>query len=246
LLLSVGSLAHAQTGRITVESKPSGATVFIDSLVVGKTPLSGYNVAAGAYRLRLIVPSTTSWLVVSKTIPIEVHADQELQYTVDLGSVLTLSTKPSGASVFWGNRQLGTTPLFYRSANPLTGTLLIKKEGFEPAEVLLAPDASLPPPIELKPLNNDLMETLPEVLPPDHLNGTSPRWATYAAASTMILSGVLSAYWKDQANRDFDQYTVTKNPALLASTERLDRRSGIAITVSHLSFALLAYLLLSD
>ncbi|HEY5615137.1 MAG TPA: hypothetical protein VIL52_03875, partial [Bacteroidota bacterium] len=103
-----------------------------------------------------------------------------------------------------------------------------------------------PPLIALKPLAQNIDEKLPDVLPADYENSSSPRWATYAAATSMILSGVLSAYWKDRANSDFDKYVETRDPALLASTQRLDHRSGIAITISHASFAALAYLLLSE
>jgi hypothetical protein len=243
ILIAV-QLSRAQTGRLTVESRPSGATVFIDSVMVGTTPLREYETTVGPHTLQLVYPSSTSWPAVTKTVAIEVQAGQEARYDIELGSVFTVLSTPSGASVLFQERGLGTTPLRYRSDSPLSGTLFLKKDGFETVAIPIDHEYPVPLHIELKPL--DKTNRLPDVLPPDYLDSTSPRWATYVAASTMILSGVLSAYWKDRANRDFDRYRLTHDPALLASTQRLDRRSGIAIAISHLSFAALAYLLLSE
>ncbi len=243
--LSLAAVCSAQNGWLTVESKPSGAAVYIDSMLVGTTPLQRHEVRTGKHDLRVVYPRATSWMAVSKQQTIEL-TEQEVRYAFELGSVLALNSRPGGATVFLQNRELGTTPLFYRASDPLKGTLLIRKEGYEPAAIPLAPDNPIPPRIELRPLNTDGGGSLPDVLPQEYHNGSSPRWMSYAAASTMILSGVLSAYWKDQANHDFDRYNATKDPALLASTRRLDNRSGVAITISHLSFAFLAYLFLSD
>lgn len=62
----------------------------------------------------------------------------------------------------------------------------------------------------------------------------------------MIVSGVLSAYLKDQANREFDRYLQSRDPAQLTSTRRLDRASAITLAISQVSFAVLTYLLLSE
>ncbi|MGH2569229.1 MAG: PEGA domain-containing protein [Bacteroidota bacterium] len=240
------STANAQTGRLTVESTPSGAAVYVDSMLVGTTPLLQHEVYEGRHELKLFYPSATSWMAISKKETIDLSSGQEVRYAYELGTVLTLNSKPAGASVLYQSRELGMTPLLYRTPRALSGTLLVKKDGYEPAAISVSPEYTAPLMVELRPYSADMADRLPDVLPPEYHNGSSPRWMTYATASSMVLSGVLSAVWKNQANRDFDQYLVTKDPALFASTQRLDRRSGIAITVSHLSFALLAYLLVSD
>ena len=246
LSLFLAARSFAQTGRVTVESKPSGAAVYLDSSFVGITPLVRNDVRAGTHVLRVVYPTTTSWMAVTKKQAIELASDQAVIYSFELGSVVTVNSRPSGASVYLQDRQLGTTPLYYRAADPLNGTLLLKKVGYEPTAIALAPDNVIPSRIDLLPLGNAGADKMPEVLPSDYRNGSSPRWMTYAATSSMIVSGVLSAYWKNQANHDFDRYNTTKDPALLSSTQRYDNLSGVAIVLSHLSFALLAYLLLSD
>ena len=246
LVSFIATQSFAQTGRVTVESKPSGAAVYLDSSFIGVTPLVRNEVRTGTHELRVVYPNTTSWMAVTKKQTIELTADQAVLYSFDLGAVVTVNSRPSGASVYLQDRQLGTTPLYYRAADPLNGTLLLKKAGYEPRAIALAPDHVIPLRIDLIPLDKAGPDKLPEVLPTDYRNGSSPRWMAYAAASTMIVSGVLSAYWKNQANHDFDVYNTTKDPALLSSTQHYDNLSGITIVLSHLSFALLAYLLLSD
>jgi len=240
------STAFAQTGRISVESTPKGAVVYVDSVLAGTTPLERHEVSVGKHELKVVYPNATSWLNVSKHEIIDVAADADARYTFELGSLLALNTKPAGATVMLRDRELGATPLYYRSPDLISGTLVLKKEGYEQSTISVTPETPFPPLIALKPLAQNIDEKLPDVLPADYENGSSPRWATYAAATSMILSGVLSAYWKDRANSDFDKYVETRDPALLASTQRLDHRSGIAITISHASFAALAYLLLSE
>ncbi|HEY4611385.1 MAG TPA: PEGA domain-containing protein [Bacteroidota bacterium] len=246
LIFVVTNATFAQTGKLTVESKPSGAAVYVDSVLVGATPLQRYELRAGSHVLRLSYPSATSWMSVSKKETVEVAADSDVRYTYELGSLLTINSKPSGATVTLHSRELGTTPLFYRTAGPLSGTLLLKKEGYEPNALALTAEMPVPPLIMLKPLSPDMEERFPDVLPPEYEGNSSPRWLTYVAASSMVVGSVLSAYWKDKANGEFNRYVATRDPVFLASTQRLDHRSGIAITISHVSFAALAYLLLSE
>ncbi len=71
-------------------------------------------------------------------------------------------------------------------------------------------------------------------------------WMVYTAGATMILSGVLSAYLKTKSDKDFDSYVATNDPGLFASTQRLDRWSGVSLFVAELSLGTLMYLLLSE
>ncbi|MCX6144801.1 MAG: hypothetical protein NTZ35_16470 [Ignavibacteriales bacterium] len=71
-------------------------------------------------------------------------------------------------------------------------------------------------------------------------------WPTYVSGLTMILSGVTSAYFKDQANKEFGRYLLSKNPASLSTTNKLDREAAISLVISQMSFVVLSYLLLSE
>ncbi len=67
-----------------------------------------------------------------------------------------------------------------------------------------------------------------------------------AAGGVMIVSGIAAAYYKDQANAQFNDYVATGNRDNLEATHSLDARSNAAFVVTQLSFVLLAYILTSD
>jgi hypothetical protein len=51
----------ATTGAMRVESRPSGAAVFVDGRVVGTTPLQVSDLAPGAHQVRLELPGHRPW-----------------------------------------------------------------------------------------------------------------------------------------------------------------------------------------
>jgi hypothetical protein len=55
-------VARPPTGGVVVESRPSGAQVFIDERLVGTTPLTLPAVAAGEHHLRLARPGFRPWI----------------------------------------------------------------------------------------------------------------------------------------------------------------------------------------
>ena len=54
-------VAVTRTGAIVVFSRPSGAEVFLDERLVGSTPLSLDEVAAGTHGVRIALPEHRNW-----------------------------------------------------------------------------------------------------------------------------------------------------------------------------------------
>lgn len=75
---------------------------------------------------------------------------------------------------------------------------------------------------------------------------TSSNTRLYVVAGAGLLSGIAAAYFKQKADRVFDDYQQTSDPSLLENTRRYDRWSGVALMIFELSFAALTYLLLSE
>lgn len=233
-------------GWISIVSVPSGAEVFIDSVFVGRTPLKRHAIFRGQHRLRLIYPWTTAWNAVERVETVEISSDAHLEKAFELGTVLSFNTLPSGVQVTHQGSILGTTPMYYHTQSLLKGELKLSKPGFHPITVPLASDSIALTPIRLRPIQNLDVPDLPEVLASSSMSGRENNWVATAAGSAMLVSGVLAAYLKDQANGNFDSYVRTKDPGLLARTNRLDRQSAAALIVSEVSFAILTYLLLFD
>ncbi len=142
--------------------------------------------------------------------------------------------------------ELGATPLYARLPSMIAGDLVIQRDGYDS---LLVPagqvhDGLLK--VKLSPRNESgVSSQLSDVL---GVNGAIPgdHMMTYASGATMIVSGVASAIMKDRANRNFDSYLQSNNATDLSATRRLDRWAAATLIVSQISFAVLAYFLLSE
>ena len=69
----------------------------------------------------------------------------------------------------------------------------------------------LPPPTATPPLEK------PEVLSGPGPLGLRNPWGTFSAAAVMIVSGTAAAYFKDRANKAFNEYNRTQSPSALAT-----------------------------
>ena len=57
---------NATTGALVIESRPTGARVFLDDQEIGVTPLSLPDIAPGAHRVRLELTGFTRWITTSQ------------------------------------------------------------------------------------------------------------------------------------------------------------------------------------
>jgi hypothetical protein len=57
---------EATTGGLTIESRPSGATVFLDGREIGATPLSLPDLAPGTRRIRLELAGFSPWVTTAR------------------------------------------------------------------------------------------------------------------------------------------------------------------------------------
>jgi hypothetical protein len=232
-------------GVLSISSDPSGADVYLDSLYVGKTPIRGYALPEGSYRLKIYYPSVLAWDALSKEDTLLIAARRQSEKVYQLGTVLRVQSIPEGGSVLYRGNDLGVTPLFLTIPTKLRGEIIVRKEGFVPQHLAIGGYENIIVAARLQPEQGKAGFSPPEVLAESKVIGPS-HWLTYASGSTLIVSGVISAYLKDQSNREFDQFLLTRDPALLASTRRLDRAAAASLIVTQLSFALLSYLLLSE
>lgn len=63
---------------------------------------------------------------------------------------------------------------------------------------------------------------------------------------TAIALGVTTAYYKLEADKSFDEYQLTGDPAALEQTEKYDLISGITFVAMQIDFGFILYLFLSD
>ena len=93
-------------GSLQIMSDPPGATVRLDGIVVGDTPLTIAKVTPGTRRLRISMSGFAS-----VTRKVEIASGQEAAIQVALGGLLNISSIPGEAQVFIDGKYVGLTPL---------------------------------------------------------------------------------------------------------------------------------------
>ncbi|MBI4417277.1 MAG: PEGA domain-containing protein [Ignavibacteriales bacterium] len=229
-------------GRLTVLSEPPGAEVYLDSVHIGATPVRSVEVREGSHDIRVAFPSLLQWNAHLRTDSVHIREGEEISVEFEFGSVFNVHTMPSGATVYYQDRILGTTPLYHRSSESLRSALRIRKEGYE--DLLVEPAASG----KIWRLKSPDHSGLPEadLMVESSVERGGTRLATYIAAGSMVVSGVAAAYFKQQADYRFNLYASTRSDRHLNATRRYDSYSGVALVFTEVSFAVLAYLLLSE
>lgn len=241
-LIVAETTGQTSSGRLTVQSVPAGAEVYVNKKFVGNTPLQDLKVESGSVHVRVVYPSARAWNAIEKVDTLFIYEGQRTLFEADLGVTLSLNSVPGGAEVMGNSQKLGRTPLFWRGSS--LRDLVLTKDGYEEEAVSVSHLVKSAPLVRMKP---DRFGTVdPEVLSPSSLNGGADRLPVYLSASAMILSGIAAAYLKDKADREFEIYERTLNPENRVATQRLDRQSGVAFSITQISFAALAYFLLLE
>lgn len=232
-------------GTVTVLTDPPGADLFIDSMYVGKSPLQSVAIQRGSHHIKAFYPSVFSWNASVTVDTLEVVGAGNFERRLVLGKVLKVQTDPSGSTVLYDGKSLGVTPLYVRGISSIAGNLIIQKSGYDS---LIVPSDQIKEGflrLQLSPASGPGANLAPgDLRGPDFV--ATDHWPTYVSGLTMIVSGVTSAYCKDQANKEFDKYLVSNDPASLSTTNRLDRRAAISLVICQISFVVLSYLLLSE
>ena len=245
-LTAQNQLPSDSTGTAAIVTEPAGADIYVDSVFIGKSPLQGVTLRRGVHRVRAFYPSVFAWNAVVVEDSLEVTGTGLQQERLTLGEVLRIESDPPGGIVRYGGTELGPTPLYTQLPSAGARDLIIQKNGYDSLRVSVAEMNRGILRVQLLPRNESGVLSRPsDVL---GINGAVPRdhMMTYVSGSAMIVSGVASAIMKDRANRNFDAYLQSNNPADLSATRRLDRGAAAALIVSQISFALLAYFLLSE
>jgi hypothetical protein len=113
---------------LTVQTVPEGASVWIDEVFQGRTPLSIPYLLPGGKEMRLELPG---YRTVLRPIELSPYAEELQQITLapEQRESFTLDSIPPGAAVYGGSEWLGTTPLSIEKPEELS-RFLLRREGY--------------------------------------------------------------------------------------------------------------------
>ncbi|MBI3005214.1 MAG: PEGA domain-containing protein [Ignavibacteriales bacterium] len=251
LLAGFMCFGHAQelkksTGWLSISTVPTEAELFVDGQYLGKSPLSRVEVDTGKHTLRAFYPALTAWNGSSKVEEVVVGDGHETTMKLELENTVSLTSIPSGVEVHYEGQTLGLTPILFKTTRALSGSIALHQDGYETAYVPVSGSGYVGMTVRLNRLNSREAWSFSDVLSSDSNGEPVGQWVNYVAGTAMIFSGFLAAYYKDHANREFENYERTKDPGSLSSVRRFDKLSGVSFTITQLSFAVLAYKLLVE
>ena len=167
--------------------------------------------------------------IIQDTIRIN-DCDEQISLTYRLTERFFVDTEPQDASVYKNDQLIGHTPLFIH--NGVDKVLLTKKDFAEKFIEL----KNIP---RYKKVNLDFT---------GEINGskfTDTPWFEILIG-TAVAFGATAAHFKIKADKEYDKYLETQNPAYLKETDNYDLYSGIAFGALQVNFGLLIYFLLSE
>lgn len=211
-----------------VSSNDPGAHVYADSTWLGNASRDVFSLPEGTREVRVVSSAIAAWgipsvrSIVGRSDTLFVEAQFPYAYRLD--------ATPLSADVFHesasGRERLGKTPLVVTLDEPLTGALQFEREGFATVELApgeafwnrhqavmqpLAADAALHPGVRLD------------------VERQRRRWIDYTALAVAAVGGAMAVHYKSEADKRFDIYSETGDPALRPGIERMDNRSAVAL-----------------
>jgi hypothetical protein len=136
-ILFVGYLIyHTQTtGSISVDSIPSNASIYLDGSYQGTTPMTIKSVKADSYTITLRLTGYQDWSQTIRIVAGEIAyvsppplTPIPLQQTT--GSI-SVSSSPSGASIYLDSSYQGTTPMTIKSVRADSYTITLRLTGYQ-------------------------------------------------------------------------------------------------------------------
>ncbi len=229
--LSIASLVFGQDCKsiVTINTNDSDAELFFNDTL----KLNGSNfiieLKPGTYSFAL-VGNSKIWNTEIIKDSLNIKDCDSVTISYRFNPQLLLDSDPQNVYVYESDSLLGFTPLFMEDNFQ---DLLLKKPSYSDLTITRNELADGIKP-ELKFIGDYKTEsfygsTLSKIL-----------------AGTLIALGATTAYFKLEADKTFEEYQITGDPALQEQTEKYDVISGVSFVAMQINFGLILYLFLTD
>lgn len=243
------AVADSAAGVLRVHTSLPGYEVYLNGALIGPSPIAGFRVAPGHYRVDILHDASNSWMHADWRDSVRVTAGDTVEVTAVLQRPYTIRSNPFDAEVYWKEEFQGTTPLIIELPDTVRRVLRVVKPGFLPAEVQCSPGGA-------QFVSVDLREDVDAKAQIDALNqrlasrqSRDRRKAVYLAG-VGFASGVAALLLKSTADERYERYQRAGNQSemdrLFSDTERFDLYSSVAFGVAQASLALSFYFFLKS
>jgi hypothetical protein len=224
---------------ITILSIAESVDVFDGSQYFGTTPLIRIPIKSGLHVFQYAPAGLQGWNTPAFSESVFAPAGDSLLREIELPIQYRFTSEPYGAAVMDGDSILAYTPAIIW----LPGTIKnihMKKPGYEDMEFLLTRTTPDIHGILIPVKGTETAEKSIELVQARERSNVP----IYAVASIAVVSGVIAAISKINADHYYDDYRNTGNEGNISKIHSFDRISGISMVIEEISLATLTYLLL--
>jgi hypothetical protein len=215
--------------KIFIHTDIENAKLFIDDSLESEGNNFELELEPGTYRIN-IVEDFKKWNAANLEDTLIIKDCSILNFDYDLNNKIILDTNPQNVYVKESDSLVGFTPLHL---DENFQTLLLQKPGYAD-EIISNQEVSAGVKPELEFIGQVKGESFYESTLFKVLIGTA------------IALGATTAYYKLEADKNFDEYQLTGDPAALEQTDKYDLISGITFVALQIDFGLILYMFLTD
>lgn len=228
-LFPIAIFAQDCKANILIQTDVENAKLFINHNFESEGNYFELELEPGTYRIS-IVEDFKKWNARRIEDTLKIKDCSDLNFYYQLKNKIFLNSQPQNVYVTEGDSLIGFTPLFLEEEFQ---TLLLQKPGYTDKIISQQEITS---------------GVTPELQFIGQVKGESFYGSTLfkVLIGTAIALGATTAYYKLEADKIFDEYQVTGDPALLEQTDKYDLISGITFVALQIDFGLILYLFLTD
>ncbi|MBN2365439.1 MAG: hypothetical protein JXL67_04700 [Calditrichaeota bacterium] len=236
IILLLSSLAWAggqKIAHLTIYSSSDDIEIRLNSALLGKTPIQKLSLQEGHYIIEAVNKNSGVWSAENVTRDIFLQKGQDTTIYIHFPKMVKINSVPYHAKLTLDDQFIGLTPATLEYETYRGKKFLLEKSGYKPATFVLENDK--PQFYTLEPLvlnrNEEEKHSFSHSLFQSNLK------TKFLFLTGTVVTHWLAFYLKNEADDNFEKYSVTGNPVLMKkywdNTQKYDRWSDISLGVSY-------------
>lgn len=247
LVLFIPSSAFSQqnTGKLSVNLKADGY-IYLNSELIATDSFQNLNLMPGEYKLAVYSSSSQTWTERGYEQVVIINPGEKIELTINNSEFIYINSLPYNSKIYVNEKSIATTPAFVKRRDlDHSEYVKLKRDGYNDQRVFISKDESSYF-VNLKPKENNI----PIQVAKANLGNSQTSWLKEGLILTSLLSSWGAFYFKREADKNYNKYLTTANPAAMTKyydrTTTFDTYSEISIAISAVAVTTYMYFLIFD